>query len=319
MGNLPSERLSQAFPFINIGCDYAGPFYLKEGKARKPTVTKAWICIFVCMVTKAVHIELVTELSTQAFFLCFKRFISRRGRPNMIFSDNGTQFVGSNNELLNFFKSNGDLITLHFSNERITCKFIPPKAPNFGGFWESCIKSTKHHLKRIMGDSQLRYEDFSTILCQIESILNSRPLTPLSSSPDDMSPLTPAHFLIGLPLTSLPESNYVDIPDGRLKVYQQRQKMVQLFWKRWSNEYINGLQTRLKWKVNGSSIIKNEALVLVKEDNLPPLMWKMGRIVSLHPGDDSVVRVVSVRYSGGSILKRPENELKSREGGMLKT
>ncbi|XP_044744571.1 uncharacterized protein LOC123306576 [Coccinella septempunctata] len=292
MDNSPSERLSQAFPFINVGCDYAGPFYLKEGEARKPTVTKAWICIFVCMVTKAVHIELVTELSTQAFFLCFKRFISRRVRPNMKFSDNGTQFVGSNNELLNIVKSNGDLIT---------CKFIPPKAPNFGGIWES----NEHRLKRIIGNSQLRYEDFSTILCQIESILNSRPLTPLSCSPDDMSPLTPAYFLIGRPLTSLPESNYVDIPDGRLKLHQQRPKMVQLFWKRWSNEYINGLQSRLKWKVNGSSIIKNEALVLVKEDNVTPLMWKMGRIVSLHPGDDSVVRVVSVRYIDGSILKRP--------------
>ncbi|XP_045471474.1 uncharacterized protein LOC123678479 isoform X2 [Harmonia axyridis] len=150
MGNLPSERLSQAFPFSYVGCDYAGSFYLKDSKSRKPGIVKAWICIFVCMVTKAVHIELTTELTTQAFFACFRRFIARRGKPNTIISDNGTQFVGSNNELLSFFKENNDQINRHFTDKRIIWKFIPPKAPNFGGIWEACVKSTKHHLKRVI-------------------------------------------------------------------------------------------------------------------------------------------------------------------------
>lgn len=309
MGNLPSERLSQAFPFFYVGCDCAGPFYLKDSKSRKPGIVKAWICIFVCMSTKAVHIELVTELTTQAFFASFRRFTARRGKPNTIFSDNGTQFVGSNNELLSFFKGNNELITKHFTDEMITWKFIPPKAPNFGGIWEACIKSTKHHLRRVIGVNQLRFEDFATVLCQIESILNSRPLTPLSSSPDDLSPLTPAHFLIGRPLTSLPQGSYIDIPDGRLKLYQQRQKMVQLFWKRWSIEYINNLQVRLKWKINGPNLVKKGALVLIKEDNLPPMAWKMARIESFHYGADGVIRVVSVRCSDGSVFKRPMTKI----------
>ncbi|XP_045463813.1 uncharacterized protein LOC123673371 [Harmonia axyridis] len=128
-------------------------------------------------------------------------------------------------------------------------------------------------------------------------------------NPEDNLPLTPAHFLIGRTLTSLPEGDYTCIPENRLKLYQGRQRMVQSFWKRWSLEYLGNLQTRLKWKTHHANLLKPDSLVIIKEDNLPPLVWKMARVVECFPGTDGVIRVVSVRLSDGNVLKRPVNKL----------
>ncbi|XP_023310638.1 uncharacterized protein LOC111691675 [Anoplophora glabripennis] len=309
MGELPSERINQCFPFTNVGCDYAGPVYVKDRKTRKPILSKGWISIFVCMATKAIHIDLVTDLSTQSFIACLKRFIARRGKPSIIFSDNGSQYIGANAELLKFIQTNKETISKYFNSEGITWKFIPPRAPNFGGLWEGGVKSLKYHLKRVMGNYHLHFDDFCTLLCQIEAVLNSRPLSPLSSSPDDYVPLTPAHFLIGRPFTSLPEPNYICIPENRLKLHQNLQRIIQIFWKRWNKEYIGELQTRLKWSKNYKQLLQIGSLVIVKDDNAPPLQWRMARVMQLHPGDDQIVRVVTVRFSDGSVLKRSVRKL----------
>lgn len=134
---------------------------------------------------------------------------------------------------------------------------------------------------------------------EIEAILNSRPLTPISSDPNDLRPLTPGHFLIGCPLTTLPEENLLDVKPSRLSLWQHAQQMRQHFWQRWQKEYVNELITRSKWK-SGSSEIKIGTLVVLKEDNLPPLHWKLGRIYETHPGPDGVIRVVTVKTTNGT-------------------
>ena len=304
MGNLPSERVSQCFPFSNTACDYAGPFMLKDRISKKPILTKAWICIFVCMSTKAIHLDLVTNLTSAAFLACLKRFIARRGKPNYVFSDKGTAFVGANSELLKFIKEHSSTIETFMTNEGITWKFIPAKSPNFGGLWEAGVKRIKYHLKRIIGSTPMHFEDFFTVLSQIESVLNSRPLSPMSSSPDDYTPLTPGHFLIGRPLTSLPEPDLTAVPTNRLNHYNRLQQILQHFWRRWSREYITELQTRLKWHQNSSDLLTIGSLVLVKDDKVPPLHWMTARVKELHPGKDNITRVATVQFSNGSVVKR---------------
>ncbi|XP_050066298.1 uncharacterized protein LOC126555420 [Aphis gossypii] len=214
MAPLPKERVISTRPFTNTGVDFAGPLIIRSGIRGRPG-KKAWIAIFVCFSTKAAHIEAVEDLTSNAFIASLRRFCSRRGKPDKIWSDNGTNFVGANRELTTYTRGIQSLSAA----EGINWHFNPPSTPHFGGIWESCVKSAKHHLSRIVKDAHLTLSELQTLLCQIEACLNSRPLSPLSSSPDDLEPLTPAHFLIGGPITLPPEPDLtsqqlVDSEDG---------------------------------------------------------------------------------------------------------
>lgn len=170
--------------------------------------------------------------------------------------------------------------------------------------WEAGVKSVKFHLKRTTGNTPLTFEEFATVLAQIESLLNSRPLCPLSSDSNDPSSLTPAHFLIGESFSIIPDQNYVDVPYNRLKRFQLCQKMVQSFWERWIKEYISQLQVRSKWKHSDKIQLKIGDLVLIKEEDLPPLKWLTGRISKTFPGVDGIVRAVLVKTRNG-VYQRP--------------
>ncbi|XP_076392699.1 uncharacterized protein LOC143265299 [Megachile rotundata] len=312
MGDLPADRVVPARAFATCGVDYAGPFLIKEA-GRSRVARKCYICLFVCFTTKAIHIELAVDLSTDAFLNCLHRFIARRGRCNTIYSDNGRNFLGARNELQELgtllgSSSHSRQIIDSLAKEHIDWRFIPPNAPHFGGLWERGVRSVKTHLKRVVGEQRLTFEEFYTILTQIEACLNSRPLSPLSHDPNDLDPLTPGHFLIGDALMALPQPDITNLNQGRLNRYQLIQQMVQHFWRRWQKEYLHGLQQRHKWKTNPSTIVKKDSLVLVKEDNLPPTKWRLGRITELHPGSDGVIRVVTLRTADG-ILKRPVTKI----------
>lgn len=149
----------------------------------------------------------------------------------------------------------------------------------------------------------MTFEEFGTILAQIESILNSRPLCPITEDPDDLSALTPGHFLIGRPLTRLPELNLKDIPENRLSKWQGLQAMIQHYWTRWQKEYLAELQTRTKWKQHAQDLLKVGTLVLIKNDNAPTLSWQLGRIIKLYPGKDNIVRVVDLKVRDGVVTR----------------
>ncbi|XP_026467804.1 uncharacterized protein LOC113371391 [Ctenocephalides felis] len=308
MVNLPKSRVTPQSPFFICGVDYGGPVLKRDRQTRGYKKLKAYICLFVCFVTKAIHIELVSDLTTNSFMATLKRFMARRGKPREIYSDNGTNFICAASGLKELYKflqrkSNQNEITDKMINVGVSWKHIPPNSPHFGGIWEAAIKSCKAHLKRILGNAILTFEDFYTVLTQIEAILNSRPISPLSSDPNDYDSLTPGHFLIGKSLISTPDPSVFDIPDNKLSRYQRLQKLVQHFWKRWHKEYISELQGRTKWQVQQSQQIEIGEMVVIKEENLPPMQWKLGRIIETHPGDDRIVRVVTIKTKGG-ILKR---------------
>lgn len=302
MADLPAARVCPSRPFSNVGVDYAGPFLIKDGKRKQARSVKCYIALFVCLVIKAVHIEVVSDLTTEAFIAALQRFVSRRGLPSNIYSDCGTNFKGANRDLQRLF-SEPD--AQEMCSGAINCQwhFNPPASPHFGGLWEAAVKSCKYHMKRVIGSQTLTFEEMSTLVSRIEAILNSRPLTPQSSDPHDLHPLTPGHFLVGAPIVAIPEPDLTTSAPNRLRRWQLLSLFHQSFWKRWASEYLSSLQSRAKW-IRPQPNIQIGDLVILRSTTLPPTAWKLGRIELVHPGDDGVVRVVTVRTNVG-IYKRP--------------
>ncbi|XP_063363671.1 uncharacterized protein LOC134652418 [Cydia amplana] len=311
MGDLPRERVTPARPFLHSGVDFAGPFTTLMSKGRGAKTTKTYVAIFICLSVKCIHLELVSDLTSEAFIAAFKRFVARRGRCNHLWSDQGRNFVGANKELINAWKEaqlefTGE-ISDSLAKDGTQWHFIPAYSPNFGGLWEAGVKSLKHHLKRII-TSHLTFEEFNTVLCEIEACLNSRPLCPIDNDDtDSIEPLTPGHFLIGEAPINVPSPDLKDVRMSSLSRWQHTQKLVRDLWCRWQQEYLSRLQQRPKW-LKRVEEFKEGQIVLIKTDNLPPGKWALGRIVAKHPGPDHITRVYSVK-SGDSVTKRPVTKL----------
>uniref|UniRef100_A0A2S2NV96 Integrase catalytic domain-containing protein n=1 Tax=Schizaphis graminum TaxID=13262 RepID=A0A2S2NV96_SCHGA len=245
MGNLPEARVHSLRAFSSVRTDYGGPYLIKECKSRNTKTTKVYIALFVCMTTKAIHVEIVSDLTTDAFLAALDRFVARRGVPTHVYSDCGTNYVGAARHL-NHILRNKDVQIRVSAHVACTWHFNPPAAPHFGGLWEAGIKSVKFHLKRVIGIQVLTYEELETLCVRVEGILNSRPLTPASMDPHDLDALTPGHFLIGQPILAVPEENFTEVPMNRLTRWQLLRQLHESFRKRWSLEYLSTLQARLK-------------------------------------------------------------------------
>ncbi|XP_072934961.1 uncharacterized protein [Epargyreus clarus] len=312
MGDLPHARTTPARPFLHSGIDFAGPLYVLMSKGRGAEQSKAYIAIFVCMATKAIHLELVGDLTSQSFVGAFHRFVARRGRCTHLYSDQGRNFVGANKDLAEAFQDAhlelpSRSLNQILSSEGTQWHFISPYSPNFGGLWEAGVKSIKYDLRRILTGS-LTFEQMTTTLCEIEACLNSRPLTPIDTSdPDSPEPLTPGNFLIGEAPVNIPTPDIRSVNINRLDRWQMTQKLVRDFWHRWQTEYLSHLQTRSKW-VKQQAEFNVGDIVLIKDVQLPPEKWSLGRIVAKHPGEDGFTRVYSVKYRN-DIVKRTLSKL----------
>ncbi|XP_017493372.1 PREDICTED: uncharacterized protein LOC108381464, partial [Rhagoletis zephyria] len=280
MGNLPPVRLIPARPFLHSGVDYAGPIDIRQSSLRNAKVSKGYICIFVCMVTKAIHLEAVSSLTTDAFVAAFRRFTSRRGKCTQIYSDRGTNFVDASNALQVMQQSNlsslpQDLKAI-LASEGITWNFIPPASPHFGGLWEAGVKSTIYHFKRIIQDRALNFEELCTLLCR------------------KLDALTPAHFLIGEPTINIPDEALLEFTTRGVSRWRMVEQYKQHFWRRWYAEYLSRLQSRPKWTTVRANI-KIGDLVLLYDEKTPPGKWPLARIADVHPGQDGLVRVVTLK------------------------
>lgn len=313
MGDLPAYRMSQTIPFMYTGVDYAGFFNIKTSQRKNAPFIKGYVSVFICLTTRALHLELVSDLSAEQFLKAFKRFVSRRGIPSKMYSDNGTNFVKASKLLNDMFDQTirqnleeNEQFVAWLNSNRIQWSNIPPHAPHFGG-WESGVKLMKHHLKRILGDVRLTFEDFNTLIIEIEAIVNSRPLWAIPSKVDEFEALTPGHFLVFRALNTLPEPNLAHLAINRLNQYQYLCRLVSDFWKLWSKEYFHQFQTRNKWKDSQPNVKLNQ-IVLIMEDNESPTQWSMGRIVNIIKGRDNLVRVAEIMVSN-KIIKRSIHRL----------
>ena len=304
MGDLPSERCTPSRPFTHAGVDYAGPLKYRSAKGRGHSTQKAWIVIFVCLSTKAVHLDLVTDYSSKAFLATLDRFVARRGLPATIFSDNGTTFQGADRELQLAFRSilQSEDVTMKFAVEGLVWKFIPPGAPHFGGLWEAGVKSVKGHLSRLMSDFSPTYEELYTILCGIEACLNSRPLVPLHDDIESLDALTPGHFLIGSTILAAPKRLDLNETVCLTDRWKQVALLVGSFWKRWRNEYLHTLQARSKWTRPEADVAVGD-LVTIRTPNVPPITWPLARVIETFPGNDGRVRVVKVKTSRSEFVR----------------
>ncbi|KMQ85601.1 hypothetical protein RF55_15741 [Lasius niger] len=212
-----------ARPFQYAGVVYVGPVYLRTTAGRGHKAVKAFLVIFVCLSTKAVHLDVASSYSSEAFIAAFRRFISRRGMCSELYSDCGINFISADAELRRLFTAGsqeGQLIAEEMANNRTQWRFNPSAAPHFGGLWEAVVKSAKHYLRRVIGNATLIFEEIITLLTQIEACLNFTPLSPLTDNPEDLAALTPGHLLIGTALTAVPEPSLQNVPANRLSCWQ---------------------------------------------------------------------------------------------------
>lgn len=313
MGSLPFPRVNQSKPFLFTGVDYAGPMLIRNKFSKGSKTSKAYISIFVCLCTKAIHIELVSDLTSAAFLSALRRFIARRGRCQTLFSDCGTNFKGASkilqNECHEAQKCWNNELQPQLSEFGISWQFNPPASPHFGGIWEAGVKSIKSHLNRTLKDAILTFEEYSTVLIQIEGILNSRPLCPISDNPNCYEFLTPSHFLIGESIVAPPEPVIKPKIVGSLKRWRYLQYLNQQFWQSWKETYLHTLSKRPKWLDLQRNFQVND-LVLLMEDNLAPTIWPVARIVEVKVGANECVRVVKVKTADGKTFTRPVAKLR---------
>ncbi|XP_033221099.1 uncharacterized protein LOC117175502 [Belonocnema kinseyi] len=297
---LPLDRVRDAAVFEVVGVDFADPISLKGGQ-------KAWICIFTCAVYRAVHLELVNSLSVASFLMALRRHIARRGRPSVIFSDNGTNFVGLSNQLkvLDYKK-----ITKTLAIQQIEWRFNPPSAPWWGGFWERLIGILKRLLRRTLKKSCLNYEEMLTTLTDCEAVINSRPITYLPDSHDEIVPLTPSMFL-----QEVKEIGVIDLDKlERIEMnkrFKYRHKIKQDLRQRFRNEYL-GTLTHQKRKGQICKELKVGDVVLVGNDNAKRIDWPLAKVKELHIGKDGHIRVARLITTTGE-LTRPIQRFYSLE------
>ena len=244
MGQLPEARITPSPPFTKTGTDFAGPLLLKKGHTRKPVIVKGYVCLFICLSTRAVHLELVMDLSTDAFLAAFRRFTARRGCPGDLYSDNGSNYIGADRELRQIYdllsnKDSSDTLCRYFNNSRVKWHFIPGRAPHFGGLWESAIKAAKSFIRKIVGTHSMTVEECISVLNEVEAILNSTPLCTLNVSPEDgVEVLTSAHFLVGRSLKAPPQATEEELVISHRRRWNLCQHLTHQFWKRWTTDYL---------------------------------------------------------------------------------
>ncbi|XP_075167705.1 uncharacterized protein LOC142239828 [Haematobia irritans] len=306
MATLPPERTVLTRPFTTTGVDFAGTFEIKSFIGRACKITRGYVFVFVCFSTKAVHLEATSDLSTTTFQAAFHRFISRRGCPKTIFSDNGTNFVGASREMEKdlrcVFKEGRDKVCSAYQFQQLSWQFIPAGAPHMGGLWEAAVKSFKTHFRKHASGFKFTFEEFSTVLSRIEACLNFRPLCPMSESSQELVALTPGHFLVGSPILAPLEQLEEESPLHLVHRFRKMKALSQQFCLRWKEEYLKGLQKRYKWKFPQRDIEVGD-LVVIRDEQLPPTSWKLCRVDDVYPGSDGRVRVADVRTANGVVIR----------------
>lgn len=300
MSDLPADRITPDDPpFTKVGVDYFGPFEVKRGRS----LVKRYGVIFTCLSTRAIHLEKADSLDTDSCINAIRRFMSRRGQVKEMRSDNGSNLVGAEKEMRNEInKWNQAQIQDYLLQKNVDWRFNPPAGSHFGGVWERQIRTVRKVMLAVMKEQQLTDESLITYLCEVEAIVNARPITTVSGDAGDLEPLTPNHLLLlkGKPL--LPPTLTDEKDTYARKRWKQVQYLSDLFWKRWSKEYLCQLQQRQKW-IRPRENFKVGDIVIIVDNSKPRNSWQLGRVMSTMPGEDGLVRQVQVKTKTSTLVR----------------
>ena len=317
---LPEMRVDDGPPFKNIGVDFAGPLMV-ENKGEM----KCYVCLFTCASTRAVHLELVESLDIESFIRAFRRFTSRRGLPNSILSDNAKTYKAAAKEVSKLLRS--QRLHDYMKDNSVKWKFIIELAPWQGGMWERMIRSVKRCLKKVIGQAKLSYFELSTILVEVEAVINSRPLTYVEDDESGVSyALTPSQLINGRNLLCTPTENVNEIVstyEGLSKRGHYHRKLLFHFTNRWKREYLSALLQAYRPRAGSKEPVVNlNDIVLLRNDQQKRNFWKLGKIVELFKGADGSVRAAKVQVasqSGKKLVNRALNLLIPLEVPINKT
>ncbi len=304
MADLPQARLQLFKPaFFSTGMDCFGPFTVKVGRRNE----KRWGILFKCLTTRAVHIDLLHSLDTDSFLMALRRFISRRGKPSELLSDQGTNFKGGERELQEAFKALNPSLQAQLAKEQIQFKFNPPSSPHFGGAWEREIRSIKSALYATLQSQSMTEEVLRTVLIEVEEILNSKPLGYVSTDVADPNPVTPNLLLMGRLDPSLPQAVYHESELLSRRRWKHMQVLADQFWRQFIKYYLPNLQTRSKWQKD-TDYLQPGMIVMILDPQLPRALWPVGQITNVFPGADGRVRTAEVKIKD-RIYTRPAARL----------
>ena len=313
-GPLPEFRVKEEHAFSSIGIDFAGPLFVREPSGESK---KTYVALFTCGTSRAVHLELVPDLTAETFLLCFRRFVSRRGTPRLVVTDNAKTFKAFSKTLVKIFKTAE--IQAFLARKRITWKFNVAKAAWWGGFYERLIKGVKLCLKKCVGTARISSDELHTVLVEIEGVLNSRPLT--YQYPDSLTePLTPSHLVTGRRLLQLPtggEGNDEDEEDfyQRDKLHKRSSyisKLLDHYWNRWKHEYLVDLREHHRVKKCHQKLQQinvGDVVTIQDENRKNRSFWRLGKVLELLIGRDNVTRGAKLLLANGNRIERPIQKL----------
>ena len=301
MADLPAERFDDSHPFSTIGIDYFGPLTVKRFRKTE----KRYGLLVTCLATRAVHLEVSNSLDTDSFLMAFRRFVARRGRPKRVFSDNGTNLKGGERELREALAQwNQRKISDELSQQHSEWRFNPPAASHMGGVWERLVGSVKRALAIVLGNEVTTDEVLSTVFCEVEGMINSRPLTHVTEDARDLTALTPNHFLLGRGGRCLPPGVFDRHDLHPRKRWKYSQALTDHIWRRWKREYLHTLIHRRKWHTDRRDLAVGD-MVLLAETDSPRGHWPLARVTQVLPGPDGRTRTVQIKTATGGTYTRP--------------
>ena len=300
MGDLPEARFDSQHAFSSVGLDFFGPLHVRVGRKTE----RRYVLLITCLASRALHLEVTSSLDTDSFLLALRRFIAaRRGQPSHIFSDNWKSFKRADKELCEALRNwNMEQLNDTMTQKNIKWHFNPPGAPHMGGCWERLIASVKRALRVVLGNQLVTDEVLTTVLTEVEFMLNSRPLTHVSNEAGDPEGLTPNHLLLGRASPSVSPGTFSGEQLCARRRWRQAQQLAEHFWKRWHKEYLPTLMRRGKWSRESRRIELGDT-VLIAENNAPRGRWPLARVVKVFPGSDGRVRAVELKTKNGTCVR----------------
>ena len=296
---IEDQKSSDRPSFTYVGVDYFGPFNVK---IERSTV-KRYGCIFMCLTTRAVHLEVAHTLTTNSFIAAFQRFTSRRGTPEKVYSDNGTNLVSGELELRKSMEQwNQANISRYMSHRDITWTFNLPYTSHRGGVWERMIRETRQILKAIANEQLLSEEQLVTFMVEAECIINDRPIASVSNDPRDLLALTPSMLLLMKSNISIPPGVFDKKDNYARRWWRQVQYLADIFWRRWIREYLPTLQQRNKWQTKRQDI-KIDDIVIITDDNISRGQWPLGRVIDVVKSRDGHVCSCVVKTSQSQVVR----------------